>query len=121
MFSLQDARSALKAYQEARNDNVVSAEEIHRRATICSTCPVRQTIRMHGTDQGMKLLALRATKNRVPKILSDSKCGVCKCPLLLLTVTLPSLLHRDSPDEAVRRANEAPNCWLPGAIAGGDP
>lgn len=121
MFSLKDAVAALTAYKEARNDNVVSAEEIQRRAAICSTCPVRETIRIHPQDQAARMLALRAAKNRVPAILSERKCGVCKCPLLLLTVTLPSLLHRDSPEEAVKRATEAPNCWLPGAIAGGDP
>lgn len=115
-LSIQGAIAAATAYKEARNGNVVSAEEIQTRATICIGCPMRRKIRVHGADQASKMLGMMANKHRVSKDLKDHKCGVCHCSLMLLVPSRAEFIHRDSPEEAADRAKNAPRCWVPAAI-----
>ena len=121
MIHLKDAIAAANAYKEARSGNVANPVEVHRRANICSLCPMRRKIQFKATDQASKMLGHRANANRVPTELTDFKCGVCHCALMLLLPSLPEHLHRDSPEEAAVRADKAPGCWLPAAVASAQP
>lgn len=117
MISYQGAKAAIVAFQEARHGNVAGETEVANRANICEQCPMR---RRNGVAIRVALGAIHATrilKNRVPDAISEFRCGVCHCPLANLLPAKGEHLHTDSPEEAAKRAKEAPNCWLPAAKA----
>lgn len=120
-FSIINATAAVTAFREARDGNVVDPETAQRRANICETCPMRERVRVHPSDQASRILGMQANKHRVPDALKSYKCGVCGCSLLLLIPAMPEHIHKDTPAEAKVRAERAPMCWVPVAIANGTP
>jgi hypothetical protein len=107
--TLQGALAALNAAKEATRDNVVTSEVLQSRIAVCKACPQRRRITGTLSHVG-NILARLANKHKVPKDISDFKCGVCSCPLSLLTTALPENLHVDSADEAVKRSKT--KCWM---------
>lgn len=111
----QDAIAAAKAFREAVRGNVVSDAEILRRAAICAACPKRQKVTGWKSEVSKKL-GMIANKNRVPSKVSDYRCGVCGCSLMLLLPATSKDLHKDSPEEAKNRPK---TCWLTAEVKNG--
>lgn len=117
MISPAGARAAIIAFMEAGKGNVVGETEASNRANICLTCPLRAKIKMSLSAHIGQVMALRVAKHNVPEDIKGYKCGVCLCPLALLVPAKGEHLHTDSPEEARKRAKDAPRCWLPAAKA----
>lgn len=103
----QDAIAALRAYQEARRGQVVSAGTLARRAETCAACPMRKPTA--GVSLISGILGNLANKHRVPAELADFACGVCGCSMMLLLPAFDDDLHRDSEAEAAVRPE---TCWM---------
>lgn len=108
MLTPRDALTAAKAFTHALSGDVVSADEIRRRAAICSTCPQRKLVR-NRTSQISQTLGMIANRHRVPRDIKDYACGVCGCSLMLLIPATKKDLHEDSPEESEKRPER---CWL---------
>lgn len=103
-----DLAAAARAFVEATKGDVVSTEEISKRARICKACPLR--VRTSGVGRVSQILGNIANKNRLPSELKDYACSVCGCSMqLLLCAKNP---HTDSEKERARRLKGNKNCWL---------
>lgn len=107
-MSPKSALAAIAAFKEALSGNVVSVDEVTRRAGICSTCPKRKM------DTGVKtgisrMLGNLANKHRVPEEIKGRSCSVCGCSLLLLIPATDKDLHKDNEQEAKERPSI---CWI---------
>lgn len=100
-------KAAAKAYVEATKNNVVSLEQLEKRARVCRMCKFKQKTR--GTSRVSQVLGFLSQKNMVPDDISKYSCGICKCSLLLLLPAKTENLHKDSPEEAERRPGF---CWM---------
>ncbi len=107
-MNLTGSIAAIKAFTEAVNGNVVSPEEVFRRAAICNGCPMKRKV-TGAPSKISRYLGLLANKHRVPKDIADFKCGVCHCGLTLLLAATKDDLHKDSPEEAKKRPDR---CWM---------
>lgn len=110
-ITLTGATAALKAAREATRGNTVDEAILRDRISICNDCPKRERVKGVVGNVG-RVLALVANKHKVPKEISDYRCGVCTCPLALLATALPENLHKDSEAEAAKRPKR---CWLTAA------
>lgn len=110
-MKLTDIRQALKAYAAAKNSQTVGDAEAQHRSRVCAACPMRRKVAGF-IGRASQLLGAASSTGQVPPELSDYKCGVCKCSLLLLVPALPENLHKDSPEERATREKKAPACWL---------
>ena len=101
----QSILSAANAFREALRKDVVSDAEISRRSNICTQCPAK-------TPSGVvaPVLASIINKHKVDKKISAFKCGICKCPLILLVPAKEP--HVDSVEERAKRIKKNKNCWL---------
>jgi hypothetical protein len=107
-MNITGAIAAIKAFTEAVNGNVVSPDEVFRRATICAKCPMKR--RVTGAPSKIsRYLGVLANKHRVPADLNGQKCGVCGCSFMLLIPATEDDLHKDSPEEAKKRPDK---CWM---------
>lgn len=106
--TLTGAIAAIKAFTEAINGNVVSPEEVFRRATICAKCPMKRKT-TGAPSKISRYLGVLANKHRVPPDLNGQKCNVCGCSLMLLVPATEKDLHKDSPEEAKKRPAV---CWI---------
>jgi hypothetical protein len=102
------AIAAMKAFKEAMDGNVVTAEELLRRQRICNRCPKKRR------DVGVKTAISRmigniANKHRVPEEVKGFSCGVCGCSLMLLLPATKKDLHVDNAEEAKERPD---SCWI---------
>ena len=105
IVNITGAKAAAKAFSEAIRGDVAPPEEIQRRTNICTQCP-RYQKKMSATTKVSLLLGRLANKNRVPGKLAKSRCGACKCSLMLL---LPSKTpHPDTPEQYALRWEK---CW----------
>lgn len=107
---MKDIYAAAAAFRAAMKSDVVSADEIQRRLTICNSCPKRVAIRGVKSNASY-ILGMIANSNRVPASISGYSCSVCGCSLLLLVPATKKDLHVDSPEESKQRPD---NCWLKG-------
>jgi hypothetical protein len=99
--------AAAKAFVEATQGDVVSDEEIDRRARLCKPCPGR--VKTTGVGRVSQILGALANKHKVPKEIADFSCVVCKCNLQLLIPAKEP--HVDSPKEKARRVKVNARCW----------
>lgn len=97
--------AAMKAFKEAITGEVVTTQEIKRRAAVCDTCPMRRAV--SGTSsRASQTLGIIANKNRVPPSIKNYKCEVCGCALLML---IPAKTpHQDNEEQ---RKSRPKGCW----------
>lgn len=101
----QDALAGTRAFIQAWRKDVVSPEEIIRRARICEQCKLGKEKSVFGGILGNIL----KTEN-VPPLLANYRCVVCKCPLANL---IPAKeVHQDSEKERARRIKVNKECWM---------
>lgn len=105
---MKPIQGAAKAFIQATRGDVVSEDEISRRARICKSCPGR--IPNKGTGKISQILAKVAGENQVPKEIANYQCAVCGCNLQLLIPAKEP--HQDSDKERKRREKINPRCWL---------
>jgi len=110
-MNLSGIQQALRAYSAARNAQTVSDAEAQRRARICAKCPMNRKLAGF-VGRASHILGAATSVGQVPPELSDRRCGVCGCSLMLLIPALPENLHKDTPKERAEREKKAPNCWL---------
>ena len=107
-MKIADAIAALNAAREALRENTVDTTTLIERVGVCESCPMRKPTQGLKSNVG-QILATLAVKHHVPDFIAGYMCGVCGCPLSLLTSALVENLHKDSPQEAEQRP---PACWM---------
>jgi hypothetical protein len=103
----KDAAAALKAFKDAVHGNVVAPEQVVQRARVCGSCPFR--VRTAGISRMSEVLGLVANKHRVPIEVSGYSCDVCGCSLMMLLPAQKENLHKDTPEESLKRPAA---CWI---------
>jgi hypothetical protein len=107
-MKIADAIAALNAAREALRENTVDTTTLIERVGVCEQCPMKKHTQGLKSNVG-QILATLAIKHQVPESISGFMCGVCGCPLSLLTSALVENLHKDSPQEAAQRPL---GCWM---------
>lgn len=107
-MNIKGIYAAAAAFRAAVKSDVVSAEEIQRRLSICNTCPKRVAIKGVKSNASY-ILGMLANSHRVPKDIAGYACDVCGCSILLLAPATKKDLHTDSTEEAAKRPA---TCWL---------
>lgn len=114
--TLGDAVNGAKALIKYTSSNRISTEELTRRSTICSQCPMINRLGGCMSCGAAGAIArfvnkIRSSYNleiQIPSEVRQSYCGVCECSLALMVVTHINDFHESAEKNAMR-----PDCcWM---------
>ncbi len=116
-LSFGDALNGALAALKFTAGKSTSPAEIRRRSTICSNCPLKDTVSGcfscgMGSRIAKSVSSMRAKKGSaiaIPEEVKTLFCGFCGCAIPLMVVTQ----HEDFNTESFEINNKRPdNCWL---------
>ncbi len=115
--TLIEAFNGARAFVRYVKGDSVSSKEMHRRSSICLSCPLismaSNCMSCGGSRVATNLInevtKLKNPESAIPIEIKDKYCGVCSCSLSLMVVSKYKEFTQEDKDKNLSRPD---NCWL---------